>query len=125
MDKNKTLAELYEKNPNSEVWKTMDATKADMLVLIYYINKLKEAELIKGGPNVTGKGFDVVMDILDSGWKITLEEAEQMCIGGELGSSIQESKIIAAIVIELQTNGYQSIIDKVKKLKQFVEDDGN
>ena len=84
----------------------------DLMVLFYYMGRLKELGLIDGGSvNVTTKGFDVALDIIEQGWELTSDDIIELLILSDLASD--EIAIgIAHMIIELQTVGY----DAMKKM---------
>jgi len=57
-----------------------DQEKCDGVVAIYHILKLIEGGFLKSGVfKLTTKGFDVAYDLVDSGYKLTMEEAMAFC----------------------------------------------
>jgi len=52
----------------------IDVEKADGMVFIYYMSKLHEGGFIDNGINLTVKGFDMCMDLIEAGWLLSKQE---------------------------------------------------
>lgn len=91
----------------------LDVLTGNGLVLIYYIGRLKELNLVSGGPDITTKGFDLALDLLELGWIITDEELDAM---KSSFAFIGFSEILT-LVKRLQTLGYDTMKKEVEELK--------
>lgn len=85
------------------------------IVLVYYVGRLKELDLVSGGPDITTKGFDLALDLLEAGWVISDEEFDFMATDEEF-SFIGRSEILL-LAKRLQTIGYDTMKKEVQELK--------
>lgn len=51
----------------------------DVLMVLFYIGKLVEGGFIQGGPKVTTTGFDMAMDLKESGYLLDKETVTNVC----------------------------------------------
>ena len=59
-----------------------DMMTCDILITIYHIGKLVEGGFITHQSfTMTVKGFDTAIDLVDAGYKITMDEAMAACSG--------------------------------------------
>lgn len=78
------------------------------VVFIYYCNKLREGGFLEGGPVITVEGFDLAVDLVDSGFTINEEFALACC--EELKMDIR----IADLVMAIQDLGLEEML-KISK----------
>lgn len=89
------------------------------IVFIYYCNRLREGGFIEGGPVITVEAFDRAVDLVDGGFKITLEFAKICCI--ELEIDIR----IADLVMHVQELGLQEMIRISKEQENEEQNENN
>lgn len=90
-------------------YKNIDVTQADLLVVIYYIGVLSEINIIETDTcTVSGEGFDLAMDLIESKWKIDIDMMHKCCcvLFGD-----DTHAILIALILACQEEG----IDKVRE----------
>jgi hypothetical protein len=95
-------------------WKE-DVHKNGAVVFIYYCNKLREGGFLEGGPLITVEGFDMAVDLVDSGFTISEEFALACC------EELQMDIRIADLVIAVQELGLKEML----KISKEQENDNN
>ena len=105
----KKYAEMFDEN--------LDEGHLSTLVLSYYMLRIKELGLIEGGGHVmTAKGFDVVNDVIEDGWKLT--DTEIATIMYNLGMSDEETlEPMTVFVSKLQELGYDKMKEMLEEYK--------
>lgn len=93
----------------------LDTQGADMTVALLYLGKLIEGGFIvmDNAPSFTGKGFDLAMDLIDAGWK--LSELEAMAVCSIIFETMNEQAHIdmSILIIQMQEKG-------IDGMKQFI-----
>jgi len=56
-----------------------DKAKNDILMVLFYIGKLVEGGFVADGPKLTVDGFDIAMDLKESGWVLSKETVQTIC----------------------------------------------
>jgi len=95
-------------------YKIMELTQEHKIAMLtfFYMGKLSEFGLIKGGENeITTKGFDVAIDLYNNGFKISKKEME-MCLRSIMKDSPKEMQHqFLVLMLHMQELG----IDKFKE----------
>lgn len=86
----------------------------DIILTTFYLNKLVEGGFISMDKNqLTVKGFDTSMDLIEAGWKLNVEEAytsiESLLISGE------NDRFIAEMIISCQEIGLDGMLKEMEK----------
>ena len=79
------------------------------LVFVFYCNKLREGGFLEGGPVITVEGFDIAMDLIDSGFTIDKEFSLECC------KSLEMDIRIADLVMAVQDLGLEEMLRISKK----------
>lgn len=87
----------------------------DLLVAIYYLCRAKELGLIDNGPVVTTSGFDVALNLIESGWILSEGDLNRIALADK--SNILGDPMILGIVLHIQDKGYEHVKTVVEKLK--------
>ncbi len=91
--------------------------KEQALLFVYWCNKLREGGFLEGGPVITEKGFDMAMDLVESGVK--LEEDTAIKCAEELNVDIR----VVELIMDMQEMGYTEFVELAKKLDGMSEND--
>jgi|JI10StandDraft_1071094.scaffolds.fasta_scaffold00150_112 hypothetical protein len=92
--------------------------KEQALLFVYWCNKLREGGFLEGGTLITEKGFDMAMDLVESGVK--LEEKTAIKCAEELNVDVR----VVDLIMEMQDIGYTAFVELAKKLEGMSESDG-
>ena len=84
--------------------------KEQALLFVYWCNKLREGGFLEGGPVITEKGFDMAMDLVESGVK--LKEDTAIKCAEELNVDIR----VVELIMDMQEMGYTEFVELAKKL---------
>lgn len=118
MNKKQILEKLAEKDP---IFADMKVEHADVMLMIFYINKLKEAGFIQGGADVTVKGFDLSMDLKEAGWRLSQKDIVDVIIGAEMTDTKEEALAMSMMVDELQEKGYEHMMKKKEEYDVYIK----
>lgn len=91
--------------------------KDQALLFVYWCNKLREGGFLEGGPVITEKGFDMAMDLIESGVK--LEEETAIKCADELNVDVR----VVDLIMEMQDLGYTEFVELANKLNGMSEND--
>jgi hypothetical protein len=112
MDREKTLESIRAKNSNFEDFKI---EHANIMLIVYYINRLKELGFIQGGSDITITGFDLAMDLIEAGWKLTSEEIMEYILGCDFAETEEEAVGMAGLTYEMQEKGFAAMLKMKEK----------
>jgi hypothetical protein len=91
--------------------------KEQAILFIYWCNKLREGEFLEGGPVITEKGFDIALDLIESGVKLTEENALKCC------KELDTDPVVIDLIMEMQEIGYVEFLKLYEKLEGMSEGD--
>ena len=90
-----------------------EQAKNDVLMVLFYIGKLVEGGFIAGGPKVTMAGFDLAMDLKESGYTLTEESVMQIC---EV-YNFEPIDGFTALIMEVQKTGLPAMLAAAEDLE--------
>jgi hypothetical protein len=94
------------------------------MILLYYMKRLEELKLIEGETyRFTPKGFDMVLDILDDGWRLSEKEVVEFLMGLEFLENEDDLEAVAGTVLHLQEVGFDKLkaeLEEFKKEEDFI-----
>lgn len=56
-----------------------EEAKNDVMMTMFYLNKLVEGGFVEGGPRITMTGFDMAMDLKESGYIVAECDVRKIC----------------------------------------------
>jgi hypothetical protein len=88
-----------------------------LLLTIYYMGKMAEGGFSTAGPGgLTSKGFDIAMDLIESGEKVSLEDMK-VCLIATGYANEKEIDEFALIMFEIQERGFKEVMKRVEDIK--------
>lgn len=94
----------------------MEKEKEEVLIVIYYLQKMVEIGFISQGPfTITEKGFDLAHDLVKDGTKLTKEKMEFILSLPQFKVPADQVKAFTALVYDMQEIGYEKILEKVNQ----------
>ena len=97
----------------------MEKEKEEVLIVIYYLQKMVEIGFISQGPfTITEKGFDMAYDLVKDGTKMTKEKMEYILSLPQFKIPADQLKAFTALMYDMQEIGYEKILEKINKSEQ-------
>lgn len=92
--------------------KKNEQDKNDVLMALFYIGKLVEGGFIAGGPKVTMAGFDLAMDLKESGYVLDKDRVEKICDA----FGFEPIDGFVTLIMEVQAVGLPAMLEAANKL---------
>ena len=90
-----------------------------MLIVIFYIAKMQEIGLVEknGKFDITEKGFDMALNIVESGFKLRKGDIFLCLRAKHLGIQECDVEMFSDIIFDIQEKGYQSVAKEFENFK--------
>jgi hypothetical protein len=88
----------------------MKEEEKKILLFIYYCSKLREGKYLEGGPIITAKGFDIALDIIETGFKLDEESVKLFCKGFEVDHRLS---VLVMAMQEIGLSGMNKISENI------------
>jgi len=87
---------------------------------MFYLNKLVECGFVEGGPRITMTGFDMAMDLKESGYVVAEQDVRKIC---EV-YKFEPVNSFTLMIMDMQRLGLPVMLKMAEELNKE-EDDGN
>jgi len=90
------------------------------MLTMFYLNKLVECGFVEGGPRITMTGFDMAMDLKESGYVVAEQDVRKIC---EV-YKFEPVNSFTLMIMDMQRLGLPVMLKMAEELNKE-EDDGN
>lgn len=121
-----TRAEIIEKYTDKLPKRDTDNMEGivNAMIVLYQMKRLQEMGLLEANTDAyvfTEKGFDLVFDILEDGWKMTIQEIGDFVVSADLMSDPEDVEAMAGTLMYLQERGYETVKAEFENFKKEFE----
>ena len=104
----------------------MEAESKKIVLMYFYLGKAVEAGLIgQGARTLSEKGFDLAMELIESGEKLTKDEVLYMLKEDVIKAVPDQHEAIAFIIMKIQDDGYSAVVAEVERINNKMLNDNN
>ena len=97
-----------------------EEARNDVMLTMFYLNKLVECGFVEGGPRITMTGFDMAMDLKESGYVVAEQDVRKIC---EV-YKFEPVNSFTLMIMDMQRLGLPVMLKMAEELNKE-EDDGN